>query len=34
MVGNLSTRSDEITALLAARGLLSLEVLARLVNVA
>ena len=34
MVGNLSTRSDEITALLAAGGPLSLEVLARLVNVA
>ena len=34
MVGSLSTRSDEITALLAARGPLSLEVLARLVNVA
>ncbi len=34
MVGNLSPRSDEITALLAARGPLSLEVLARLVNVA
>lgn len=34
MVGSLSTRSDEIIALLAARGPLSLEVLARLVNVA
>jgi len=34
MVGNLFARSDEITALLAARGPLSLEMLARVVNVA
>jgi hypothetical protein len=34
MAGNISSRSDEIAALLAARGPLSLEVLARLVNVA
>src|ERR1035441_7847775 len=33
MIGNVSTRSDEITALLAARGPLGLDVLARLVNV-
>jgi hypothetical protein len=34
VVGSLSARSDEITALLAAGGPLSLEVLARLVSVA
>jgi SEC-C motif len=33
MTGNISTRSDEIAALLAARGPLALEVLARLANV-
>ncbi|SRR6266566_591134 len=34
MVGNISTRSDEITALLMARGPLPVEALARLVDVA